>query len=441
MLEYFGDIPAGPPVPRQQPWTAPRTESTRDTMTDHVAQTRIYREWNVPWLGDAGRERSSSSPRPCSAAARPRACTSASSTRTSSPTTCRSTCSRSRWPSMFQLQVDVKKGVDPAKVEAAIAEEWARFLKDGPTDDELARVKVDTRASFIRGLERVNGKASILAEGQVYRGDPGAYKTDLAQLEAATPASVLAAAKKWIAKGDYTLTVTPAPRRRTTTTQGRSRGRRPRRDRRTPAPVLPPRGGVHDGQERRVDAQQGRAEGRRVPRPHVPEAQHGKLKNGIEVILAERHAIPVVQMQLLFDAGYASDQGRKLGTSSVHDGDARRRHQGRSIRSRSRERERAARRADQRGLAASTRRSVSLSALTSQLKPSLALFADIVRNPAFRDDDIARMRGQWLARIAQEKTAADAASRCARCRRCCTAKATRMRFRSPAPATKPRSTR
>ncbi len=48
--------------------------------------------------------------------------------------------------------------------------------------------------------------------------------------------------------------------------------------------------------------------------------------------------------------------------------------------------------------------SVSLSTLSSQIKPSLALYADIVRNPAFRDDDIARIRGQWLARIAQEKT-------------------------------------
>jgi hypothetical protein len=33
-----------------------------------------------------------------------------------------------------------------------------------------------------------------------------------------------------------------------------------------------------------------------------------------------------------------------------------------------------------------------------------ALFADIVRNPAFRDADIARIRGQWLADIEQEKT-------------------------------------
>ena len=129
-------------------------------------------------------------------------------------------------------------------------------------------------------------------------------------------------------------------------------------------------------------------------------------------------------------------QARHVG---VHDGDARRRHEGRSIRSRSRG-ARAARRRDRRGCGLDTR-SVSLNTLDVADRPSLALYADIVRNPAFRDDDIARMRGQWLARIAQEKTAADAASRCARCRRCCTATAMRMRFRSPVRAPKPRSTR
>src|SRR5690606_20283201 len=112
--------------------------------------------------------------------------------------------------SQVQLEVDVKNGVEPAKVEAAVAEEWKKFLKDGPSADELERVKVRTRAGFVRSLERVNNKATILAEGQVYRGDPGAYRSDLARLDAATPASVLAASRKWIEKGDYTLTVTPA---------------------------------------------------------------------------------------------------------------------------------------------------------------------------------------------------------------------------------------
>ncbi len=48
--------------------------------------------------------------------------------------------------------------------------------------------------------------------------------------------------------------------------------------------------------------------------------------------------------------------------------------------------------------------SVSLDALNSKLEPSLALYADIVRNPAFREADINRIRGQWLAGIAQEKS-------------------------------------
>ena len=52
VLKYFGDIPAGPPVAHQVEWVAPRTTSTRDQMDDRVAQTRIYREWNVPARGE-----------------------------------------------------------------------------------------------------------------------------------------------------------------------------------------------------------------------------------------------------------------------------------------------------------------------------------------------------------------------------------------------------
>jgi predicted Zn-dependent peptidase len=133
-----------------------------------------------------------------------------------------------------------------------------------------------------------------------------------------------------------------------------------------------------------------------------PKLEHGKLKNGIAVVLAERHTIPVVQLQLLFDAGYASDQGRKLGTSAFTMGmldEGTKELDSLEI----------ARRAERlgaeigagSGLDSST---VKLNALSSQLDPSLRLYADIVRNAAFRQADIARIRGQWIARIAQEKT-------------------------------------
>jgi zinc protease len=400
MLEYFGDVPAGPPVARQQPWTAPRATSTRDTMQDHVAQTRIYREWNAPGLNDAEETQLE-----LAAAVLGGGKTSRLYTRLVYKDKLADSVSVGAQSfalaSMLQLQVDVKKGVDPAKVEIAVADEWQKFLKDGPTADELARVKIDTRAGFIRGLEKVNGKATILAEGQVYRGNPGAYKDDLAHIEAAMPAGVRAAAKKWIGKGDYTLTVAPAAKDADFSAQDEMEKPGLAATEGWPAAKLPSKQTFHTVASS-LDRSKGVPTVASFPDLSFPKLEHGKLNNGINVVLAERHTIPVVQVQLLFDAGYASDQGRKLGSSAftmamLDEG------------TRNLDSLEIARRAERlgaeigagSGLDSST---VRLNALSSQLEPSLRLYGDIVRNSAFRDADIVRIRGQWLARIAQEET-------------------------------------
>ena len=400
MTRYFGDIPAGPPVARQQPWAAPRTTSTRDTMTDTVAQSRIVRTWNAPGLADADEAQLE-----LAAAVLGGDKTSRLYQRLVYKDKLVDSVSVGVQPfalaSLFQLSADVKNGVDPAKVEAAIAEEWAKFLKDGPSDDELARVKTSTRASFIRTLENVNHKATILAEGQVYRNDPAAYKTDLARLDAATPASVRAAAQKWLAKGDYTLTVVPAKKGENVAAEDEmEKAGLPAASGR-PAAKLPPKQEFHVVQSD-VDRSKGVPVVATFPDLTFPALEHGKLKNGIKVVLAQRHTIPVVQVQMQFDAGYAADQGRKLGTSSftmsmLDEG------------TKTLDSVEIARRAQRLGAivgssAALDSSTVSLNALGSEIEPSLALYADIVRNAAFRDEDIARVRGQWLAGIAQEKT-------------------------------------
>ena len=399
MLEYFGDIPAGPPVARQQPWVAPRSESTRDAMHDQVAQTRIYREWNVPELGNPDETLLE-----LAGAVLGGGKTSRLYDRLVYRDQLADGVSVGVQPfalaSMFQMQVTLKNGVDPARVEAAIAEEWARFLEEGPTQDELQRVRSDARASFIRGLERVNGKATLLAEGQLYLGDPAAYKSELARIDAATPETVRAAARRWIARGDYTLTVAPMPADGSAADESWETAGRPALAERPEATLPEPRefSTVASG----VDRSAGVPKVTRFPDLSFPKIQRGKLKNGINVVLAERHAIPVVQVQLQFDAGYASDQGRKLGTSAfamamLDEGTT-------TLDSLeiARRAERLGARIDaSSGLDSS---SAHLSALVSQLQPSLELFADIVRNPAFREADFNRIRGQWLARIAQEKT-------------------------------------
>jgi len=400
--EYFGDIPAGPPVPRQQPWITPLTKSTRGVQHDHVPQTRIIRTWVVPQLGTDD------------AVQLDLASTVLGSGKTSRlyqrlvykdnlADDVSVTIAPFALASQFQLTVDVKDGVDPAKVEAAVADEWKRFLADGPTADELERAKVGSRAGFIRGLEKVGGfagKAVILAEGQVYRGDPAAYKKDFARMEAATTASVKAAADKWTSKGDYTLTVLPAGKDfdpavedKAVVGLGDTTGR--------PKAVMP-QAGKYSVAKSTLDRAKGVPEVSTFPDLSFPKVQRGKLKNGIEVVLAERHTIPVTLVNLQFDAGFAADQGRKLGTASFTA--ALMNESTKSLDS-VEVAQRKQRLGASLGLACGMDAcSAGLDSLNSELKPSLELLADVVRNPAFSSADIERVRGQWLAGIAQEKS-------------------------------------
>ncbi|MEO8999205.1 MAG: pitrilysin family protein [Rhodanobacter sp.] len=400
--KYFGDIPAGPAVARQQAWITPLATSTRGVQHDHVAQPRIIRTWVVPQLGadDAIQLDLASS-----------ALGGGKTSRLYQRLVYQDKLvddisagiSAFALASQFQIQADVKQGVDPAKVEAVINEELKKFLANGPTQDELDRAKVANRAGFVRGLEKVGGfggKAVILAEGQVYRGDPGAYKKDLQRSEAASIASVKAAADKWLSKGDYLLTVLPADKGFDPAAEdakvvalGAATGR--------PQPKLPAKH-AYSVAKSDLDRATGVPQVNEFPALSFPALERGKLKNGIEVILAERHTIPVTQVQLLFNAGYAADQGRKLGTASFTSSLMNESTKDLDSVEVSKRKQRLGAITDV-GCGLDTC-SASLNALNDKLQPSLSLFADIVRNPAFNVADIERVRGQWLASIAQEKT-------------------------------------
>ncbi|WIH04606.1 insulinase family protein [Xanthomonas translucens pv. graminis] len=397
--QYFGDIPAGKPVPRQQPWITPLARQTRGVQHDHVAQPRLYRTWVAPQLGSDDAVQLELATTVLGGGK-----TSRLYQRLVYRDNLVDDVSASIQPfalaSQLQISADVKDGVDPAKVEAAIADELQKFLAEGPSADELQRAQIAARASFVRGLEEVGGKAAILAEGQVYRKDPGAYQHDLQRAQAATAASVRKAADTWFGKGDYLLTVLPAGDGFDPVAEDKAVKPLPVAAGK-PAPTLPAKASYSVGKNQ-VDRAAGIPETSQFPNLSFPQLQRGKLKNGIEVVLAERHTIPVTKVELLFDAGYAADQGGKLGTANFTA--ALMNESTRSLDS-----VEVAKRRQRLGAITSVACELdscaaSLDALNDQLAPSLALFADIVRNPAFKAEDIERVRGQRLASIAQEKT-------------------------------------
>ena len=287
---------------------------------------------------------------------------------------------------MASIDVTAAPGVDPARIEARIDALLADFLKNGPTADEVSRVATRAVSGTIRGLEAVGGfggKAVALAEGAVYAGDANFYKKELAAYADATPASVGAAARTWLAKGDYRQTVLP--------------GARPKAEVSVPvAAVTTPTTPVT-----RVA---------RMPEPKVGASpvlgvaaiERATLSNGLKVELARRDTVPVVRAMLSFDAGFGADDRAKLGIQGLA---LNLLDEGAGVMTGPQIAEARERLGAGIGAGASYDRTrITLDALKPNLPASLALFADVVQRPTFDAGELERVRGQVLAGIAQEET-------------------------------------
>ncbi|KAB7768233.1 pitrilysin family protein [Xanthomonas sp. LMG 12461] len=393
VTRYFGDIPAGPSMAQPKVDVAQRSQSTRETMTDKVPQTRIYRVWNVAQTGTEDVDRLQLLAQVLGGATSSRL-----DRRLVHQDKLVDMVSASVWPSQlgsgFGIIAMVKQGVDPARVEAAIDEELRRLLDKGPDKAELARAKTAFRAGFIRGVERIGGfggKADVLAECAVYTGDPGCFRTSLATIAETRPRDLTAVGRKWLGKGDYTLLVQPGERV--------AQAEEPTVQ---PAPLNPP---PVDPKYRTlpsvVDRSAGLPKTTQFPKLTFPTLQRATLKNGTTVILAERHEVPVVQFSYEFQGGYSADQGRKPGTANFTMG---------MLDDGAGERDALAFADAAEALGASLAAGAALdgsnaylSALKENLAPSLALYADMLRRPRFAPNEIERVRASWIASIRQEK--------------------------------------
>src|SRR3712207_6282888 len=117
--------------------------------------------------------------------------------------------------SQFEIQVDVKPGVNPDTVSARLDQIVADLIANGPTEDEVQRVVMSDVAARIQGLEQVGGfggKAVALAEGALYANDPEFYKKQLLAYSRVTPEQVRSAMRKWLTRPVYALRVEPGER-------------------------------------------------------------------------------------------------------------------------------------------------------------------------------------------------------------------------------------
>jgi len=357
-------------VAHHEAWIAKMTSTHRQRVQDRVPQARIYKVWNVAQYGtlDADLLNLVSG---CLTQGKTSRLYKRLVYDDQIATDVQTFVDSKEIGGQFYIIATARPGEDLAKVEAAIDQEMGRFLESGPTDDELKRVRTQYLSNFIRGLDRVGGfggKSDTLAIGQAYLGNPEAYKIRLKHVSDATPQDLLGASKRWLADGQFVLEVYPFPSYKAATA-GVDRSELPK-------PGAPAPSGL-------------------------PKLQRASLSNGVKVIVAERHNIPLVNVWTLVDAGYAADQFGNPGTASLT---------GTLLTNGTKTRSSLQISDELRSLGAQLQTfstldqsTVRLSALKSNLDASLDLYADVILNPSFPASDFEREKKQLLAAIEREK--------------------------------------
>ncbi len=368
--KYYGEIPAGPPIAKQEAWVAKHTGTHRGWVQDRVPQARLYRIWNVPEFG---------SPEEAQLDLAAQVLGIGKTSRLYKRLVYKDQIATSATASndtneiggQFDFTLTANPGGDLKKVEKEADEELQNFLKNGPTEMDLQLAKTQILGRYVRIVERIGGfggKSDLLARCQTYTGNPGCYKDYLKWVKAATPASVKKAANEWLSDGDYVLEVQPYPT-----------------DLKTEAKI-----------DRSKEPPMGAPESL-----NLPALQKSQLANGLKIVLAERHTAPVVNFTLLVDSGYAADPAAAPGTASF---EQRMLEEGTPTRDSLKIGE------EFESLSANFNAganldwaSVNLNTLKSTMDRSLDIYADLILHPAFPQKEFDRLQKERIAAIKREK--------------------------------------
>ena len=368
--EYFGDIPGGPPLSKPKKWVAKRYEQTREVLQDNVPQTRIYKVWNVPEDGTVEAQAlelaastlagGKNSPLYQELVYKNQLATGVSAFYYGREIA-----------GLFIISATVAPGQDASEVERVIDSTLSDFLQKGPNAKLLKNTKTSAIAGLTNGLQRIGGfggKSDILATYQTLYGDAGAFKEQLKTYLDTSARTIKEVSNEWLSSGDYVLSIVPVAK----TSIVKSN----------------------------VDRTKG------IPYPteklsySFPKIQSTVLNNGSKLVLAERNDLPLVQLEIIFNNGYALETNDKLGlvnfTMSMVD-EGTKKYSGLEFA------EEVASLGSGIGFGSSIDTTyASMSSLKVNLEKTLDLFKEGLQNPTFPQADLDKVKKRWLAGIDQE---------------------------------------
>ena len=284
--KYFGNIPSGPTIHTWVSNVPVRMADTRQEYHDRVPEARISKAWIVPERGTYESVMLNLASQVLS---------SGKNSRLYKKLVYEDQVASAAWAynasheiaGKFEIGINVKPDYEVGEVENMLDTILEEFLTNGPTEAELDRLKLKSYTDFINRSERIGGfggKSDLLASNMVYGGSPDYYLKEFEWIDQATPEEIKKVAQKYLKKGSHTLICNPFP-------ELAASGQEVDRS------ELPP-----------LDEQKSAI---------FPQIEKEKLENGMEIYLARRKESPKLVFNLMFNAGYASDQLSKPGVAKL----------------------------------------------------------------------------------------------------------------------------
>lgn len=361
---YFGEVPSGVPLSHPKKWIPTLNGNREEQMFDQVGQTRISRVWALPGLNDKDTSlmylvndslvANKNSPLRRTLVDELQLATSI-----------RGSALGRVMSGEYTLTIDLREGVTPEQAMPIVDQVIADYLVNGPDEQIVENAKLGVKMFILGGLETGAQIGRLLAEGQLYSDDPLFINKELEWLNDARADELREIANRWLGRGYYQLTVEPFPKYESAD------------------------GGVDRSVIPDVSTNSNIS---------FPDVETATLKNGVNLVVANRGSIPIIDVSIQIDTGALAAPAEAPGLPSFVFGLL----------------DKGSKKFDANELAAArdkiamgggfsagvSRSSFGYRILSEKLEQSLELATEMLRNPTFPEEELGKIKAQISAYLA-----------------------------------------
>jgi zinc protease len=368
VTHYFSGAPAGVPLVKPQQWIPEIRENRTEVMYDRVGQVRINRTWALPNLND--RESTimylvnetlvSNKNAPLQRIL---------VDDLQLATDVRGYAIGRVISGEYSLTINLRPGVDPQEVMSIVDDTIEGYLEDGPDAEILENAKLSVNMYMLGSMESKSTIGRMLAEGELYSGDPLHVKQELAWLNEATVDDLRETARRWLTRGYFEISVLPFPEYVTGEDEVD----------RSAVPAVSDVSGIE-----------------------FPEIETAVLGNGMQVVVARSGELPLIDVAIRIGTGNMADSPDAPGISDAVFAlmqKGTKKYDANEL----------AAAKDRIGMDAAMSANTENSSfgyriLTSYLDDSLGIAAEVLRNPTFPQDELQKFQQQVLAYLSNVET-------------------------------------